>query len=67
MNLLIIDDEPLELEQLTYLVKKQYPNWNIFTAEDAVEAKQLVKDILSRLLLSISNCPGIPGWTFVNT
>ncbi|UTE77468.1 response regulator [Rossellomorea sp. KS-H15a] len=64
MNLLIIDDEPLELEQLTYLVKKQYPNWNIFTAEDAVEAKQLVEQYSFPLAFVDIQLPGDSGLDF---
>ena len=64
MNLLIIDDEPLELEQLTYLVKKQYTNWNIYTAEDAVEAKQLVKTHSFPLAFVDIQLPGDTGLDF---
>lgn len=64
MNLLIIDDEPLELEQLTYLVNKQYPNWNIFTAEDAFEAKQLVEHYSFPLAFVDIQLPGDSGLDF---
>jgi two-component system, response regulator YesN len=64
MNLLIIDDEPLELEQLTYLVKKHYPNWIIFTAEDAVEAKQLVEQYSFPLAFVDIQLPGDSGLDF---
>ncbi|WP_079505156.1 response regulator transcription factor [Mesobacillus jeotgali] len=64
MNLLIIDDEPLELEQLTYLVKKQYPNWTIFTAEDVVEAKQLMNHHSFPLAFVDIQLPGDTGLDF---
>jgi two-component system, response regulator YesN len=64
MNLLIIDDEPLEIEQLSYLVKKQYPNWTIYTAEDAVEAKQLVKRHSFPLAFVDIQLPGDSGLDF---
>lgn len=64
MNLLIVDDEPLELEQLSYLVKKHYPNWNIYTAEDAVEAKQLVKIHSFPLAFVDIQLPGDTGLAF---
>ena len=64
MNLLIIDDEPLEIEQLTYLVKREYPNWNIFTAEDAFEAKQLVKKESFPLAFVDIQLPGESGLDF---
>ncbi|MBH9788112.1 AraC family transcriptional regulator, partial [Clostridioides difficile] len=32
MNILIADDEPLELEQMIYLLKPHFPNWTFHTA-----------------------------------
>jgi YesN/AraC family two-component response regulator len=43
MNILLVDDEPLELEQLEYLIQKAFPTWKIFKARDASKALQLVK------------------------
>ena len=43
MNILLVDDEPLELEQLEYLIHKKFPNWKIFKAQDASIALQIVK------------------------
>ncbi|MDF2787187.1 MAG: DNA-binding response regulator [Neobacillus sp.] len=43
MNILLVDDEPLELEQLEYLILKKFPNWKIFKAQDASIALQIVK------------------------
>ncbi|MBV7505518.1 helix-turn-helix domain-containing protein [Bacillus sp. sid0103] len=43
MNILLVDDEPLELEQLEYLIVKKFPNWNFFKAQDASKALQIVK------------------------
>lgn len=64
MKLLMIDDEPLELEQLSYLVKKQYPNWDIFTAEDAFEARQLLKSHSFPLAFVDIQLPGDTGLDF---
>lgn len=52
MNILLVDDEPLELEQLEYLILKKFPNWKIFKAQDASKALQIVKqhDILLAFL-----------------
>jgi two-component system, response regulator YesN len=52
MNILLVDDEPLELEQLEYLIFKKFPNWKIFKAQDASKALQIVKqnDILLAFL-----------------
>jgi two-component system, response regulator YesN len=43
LNILLVDDEPLELEQLEYLILKKFPNWRIFKAQDASKAHQIVK------------------------
>jgi two-component system, response regulator YesN len=43
MNILLVDDEPLELEQLEYLILNKFPNWKIFKAQDASIALQIVK------------------------
>jgi two-component system, response regulator YesN len=64
MKLLLVDDEPLELEQLTYLVKKEYPNWEVYTAEDAFEARQLLKSHFFPLAFVDIELPGDSGLTF---
>lgn len=43
MNILLVDDEPLELEQLEYLIHKKFPNWKFFKALDASQALQIIK------------------------
>lgn len=43
MNILLVDDEPLELDQLEYLINRRYPTWSIFKAIDASQAMQLAK------------------------
>jgi two-component system, response regulator YesN len=43
MNILLVDDEPLELEQLEYLIVRKFPNWKFFKAQDASKALQIVK------------------------
>lgn len=43
MNILLVDDEPLELEQLEYLILKKFPTWKIFKAMDASMAISIVK------------------------
>ncbi|WNS76239.1 helix-turn-helix domain-containing protein [Bacillus sp. DTU_2020_1000418_1_SI_GHA_SEK_038] len=43
MNILLVDDEILELEQLEYLILKEFPTWEIFKALDASQALQIVK------------------------
>lgn len=43
MNILLVDDEPLELELLEYLIQKKFPNWKFFKALDASQAIQIIK------------------------
>jgi two-component system, response regulator YesN len=64
MKLLIVDDEPLELEQLSYLVKKEFPNWDIYMAEDGVEARQLLKSHSFPLAFVDIQLPGDSGLDF---
>ncbi|MFD1781012.1 helix-turn-helix domain-containing protein [Fredinandcohnia salidurans] len=44
MNILLVDDELLELDQLEYLIHKRYPIWDIYKAQDASQAMQIIKD-----------------------
>ncbi|MCM3068266.1 response regulator [Priestia flexa] len=64
MNILIVDDEPLELEQLSFLVAKKFPDWNIYTAEDASEAKLLLRETNFSLALVDIQLPGELGLKF---
>ncbi|PWW25474.1 AraC family two component transcriptional regulator [Cytobacillus oceanisediminis] len=43
MNILLVDDEPIELEQLEYLIQKKFLNWKFFKAQDASQALQIIK------------------------
>lgn len=43
MNILLVDDEPIELEQLEYLIQKKFSNWKFFKAQDASQALQIIK------------------------
>lgn len=61
MKVLIVDDEYLELEQLTYLVKRKYPHWEVWPAEDAAEAKRLAASHRFRLALIDIHLPGQSG------
>lgn len=64
MNLLIVDDEPLELEQLIYLMQKIQPTWNIYTADDVVEAKKVLQQVKCPLALVDIQMPGESGLDF---
>ncbi|WP_316570714.1 helix-turn-helix domain-containing protein [Neobacillus sp. YIM B06451] len=61
MNILLVDDEPLELEQLEYLIQKKFPNWKIFKAQDASIAMQIVKQYDIFLAFLDIQMPGKTG------
>ncbi|PLT35516.1 response regulator [Bacillus sp. V5-8f] len=61
MRILLVDDEPLELEQLRYLIKEKYPLWEIKEAEDGVVAKRLLADHHFDLALIDIHLPGENG------
>ncbi|MDE0582500.1 helix-turn-helix domain-containing protein [Planococcus sp. A6] len=42
MNILLVDDESLELEQMEYLINRNFPRWNIFKAQDASQAMKIL-------------------------
>lgn len=65
MKVLLIDDEPLELEQLDYLIKQKWPMWEIFYAEDAEEAIELAKENKIVLALVDIMLPGKTGLELV--
>lgn len=52
MNILLVDDEPLELEQMEYLINKNFPMWDIYKAQDASQALKILnsRDILLAFL-----------------
>ncbi|MDN4525062.1 response regulator transcription factor [Fictibacillus fluitans] len=61
MNVLIVDDEPLEIEQLHYLIQEQYPAWNLYGAEDAAQAKRMLEEHSIDLALLDIHLPGESG------
>ncbi|MET1250168.1 response regulator [Sporolactobacillus sp. STCC-11] len=61
MNVLMVDDEYLELEQLTQLIYKRYPNWNVFSAEDGTEATSIASTHLIHLALLDIHLSGESG------
>lgn len=61
MEVLLVDDEPLELEQLEYLIHRKFPNWNIHMAPDASKAVQLIKQHDISLLFLDIQLPGKTG------
>ena len=66
MNVLLLDDEPLELDQLEYLIRLHYPAWKIVKAQNGsralMEAKQLLgNDEAFQLAFIDINLPGKSG------
>jgi two-component system response regulator YesN len=43
MNILLVDDEPLELEQMEYLIHKNFPMWDTHKAQDASQAMKILQ------------------------
>lgn len=41
MNVLLVDDEPLVLEQMEYMIQSIYPFWKFYKAADACQALTL--------------------------
>lgn len=64
MNVLIVDDEYLEIEQLYYLIKREYPLWQIFEAEDAVSAQKILANQTINLAFIDIHLPGEDGLAF---
>ncbi|MFJ7407348.1 MULTISPECIES: response regulator [unclassified Lysinibacillus] len=63
MNILIADDEPLELEQMIYLLKPHFPNWKFHIALDASQALQLAKKHRMTIAFLDIQMPGKDGIT----
>jgi YesN/AraC family two-component response regulator len=61
MNILLVDDEPLELEQLEYLICSRFPSWTIFKAQDASQAIQLMNTKKITLAFLDIQLPGKTG------
>lgn len=46
MNILLLDDEPIELEQLELLIHSHFPTWNIYKALFGSKAMELAEDMI---------------------
>lgn len=64
MNVLLLDDEPLELEQLEYLLQSEFPFWNYFKAGDASQAHSINLNHEIHLAFLDINLPGKSGLEF---
>ncbi|UOY93316.1 helix-turn-helix domain-containing protein [Ectobacillus sp. JY-23] len=61
MNILLVDDEPLELEQLEYLIHNRFSTWHIHKARDASQAMQIVQSEQIALVFLDIQLPGKSG------
>jgi two-component system response regulator YesN len=61
MNVLLVDDEPLELEQLEYLIKQVFPAWNIYKAQDSSQAMAIYHNVKLQLAFLDIHLPGKSG------
>ncbi|WP_025785709.1 helix-turn-helix domain-containing protein [Sporosarcina sp. D27] len=61
MYILLVDDEPLELEQLEYLMKPHFPYWTFFKATDAITAITIAKSYKISLAFLDIQMPGKDG------
>ena len=43
LNILLLDDEPLELELLEFLIHRYYPTWNIYKSSSGSQAIKLLE------------------------
>lgn len=49
MKVLLLDDEPLELEQMEYLIQEKYPLWNLKKVANATQALFEMEQAIKRL------------------
>jgi two-component system, response regulator YesN len=61
MNVLLVDDEPIELEQLEYFIKPLCPMWNLFSTMDGSQALHLCKEHTFHLAFLDIEMPGKSG------
>ncbi|TBL73313.1 response regulator transcription factor [Paenibacillus thalictri] len=61
MNVLLVDDEPLELEQLEYLIQPIFPYWKLYKAADSCQAMAISQQTKIHLAFLDINLPGKSG------
>ncbi|MDQ0861743.1 DNA-binding response regulator [Bacillus sp. V2I10] len=61
MHILLVDDEPLELEQLEYIIQHRFPYWTIHKAIDASKALKVIHEHPISLALLDIQLPGKSG------
>lgn len=61
MNVLLVDDEPLELDQLEYLIQPIFPSWKLYKASDLCQATAISQKVKIHLAFLDINLPGKSG------
>jgi two-component system response regulator YesN len=61
VNILLVDDEPLELEQMEYLINKNFPMWEVHKAQDASQAMKILNQVDVFLAFLDIQLPGKTG------
>lgn len=61
MNVLLVDDEPLELEQLEFLIQPLFPYWKLYKAMDSSQAAAISQKVKLHLAFLDINLPGKSG------
>lgn len=61
MNVLLVDDEPLELDQLEFLIQPMFPLWNLYKAADGSQALAIGQKVPLHLAFLDINLPGKSG------
>ncbi|GAA0318674.1 response regulator [Bacillus carboniphilus] len=61
MNILCVDDEPIVIEQLEYILKPSFPLWNFYYAYDSSQALSIFKENYFHLAIVDIEMPGKSG------
>jgi len=61
VNVLLVDDEPMMLEQLKVMIKPLCPLWNLYPAVDGSQAMHIIEDLPIHLAFLDIEMPGKSG------
>lgn len=61
MRVLIVDDEPIVLKQLTFLIEKLYPKWEVVSCTDSIQAQKILAKENFQLAILDIELPGKNG------
>lgn len=66
MNILCVDDEPIVIEQLEFILKSAFPLWNFYFASDSSQALTLTKETYFHLAFVDIEMPGKSGLELIS-